>query len=102
MHKSLCLSLLALSPPGTGLAREGDPDALTKALFNPVAALISVPFQYNYDETFGDDGHRHTLNIQPVIPASMSEGCRLARSLKPSRISACFACPLRLAAQEVP
>ena len=48
---------------------------LAKSLSNPVAALISVPFQYNYDQTIGpeDDGHRSTLNIQPVIPVSISE-----------------------------
>jgi hypothetical protein len=48
---------------------------LAKSLSNPVAALISVPFQYNYDQNIGpdDDGHRSTLNIQPVIPISISE-----------------------------
>ncbi len=50
-----------------------DADALAKALSNPVAALISVPLQYNYDETYGDDGYKHTLNIQPVVPISVSE-----------------------------
>jgi len=43
---------------------------LAKKLSNPVAALISVPFQFNYDGRIGsrDDGGRATLNIQPVIP----------------------------------
>jgi len=60
---------------GAAHAAEGgdDADALAKALANPVAALISVPFQYNYDRTFGDKGYRHTLNVQPVVPISLNE-----------------------------
>jgi hypothetical protein len=47
---------------------------LAKKLSNPVAELISVPFQYNYDTDIGPqhDGHRSQLNFQPVIPFSIS------------------------------
>lgn len=67
--------VLAFCLPSIALAQQqqADADELAKALSNPVAALISVPFQYNYDETFGDEGYRHTLNIQPVVPVSISE-----------------------------
>jgi hypothetical protein len=47
---------------------------LAKKLANPVASLISVPAQYNYDEDFGarDDGSKSVLNIQPVVPFSLN------------------------------
>ncbi|MQY49030.1 transporter [Rhizobiales bacterium RZME27] len=47
---------------------------LAKQLSNPVASLISVPFQFNYDRGYGpQDGHRSVLNIQPVVPISLNE-----------------------------
>src|SRR5579862_5483775 len=47
---------------------------LAKKLANPVAALISVPFQYNYDERIGptDSGSKSYLNIQPVVPLPLN------------------------------
>ena len=53
----------------------GDAEALAKKLSNPVASLISVPIQYNYDENYGlaDDGKKSFVNIQPVIPISLNE-----------------------------
>ena len=50
---------------------EGDDTvALAKKLANPIASLISVPLQYNYDENYGPDdkGSISKLTIQPVIP----------------------------------
>lgn len=48
---------------------------LAKKLANPVANLISVPLQYNYDENIGPDeeGTIDKLNIQPVIPFALNE-----------------------------
>jgi len=60
------------------LQAQSDADALAKALQNPVASLISVPFQGNFDYGVGSsDGSRFTLNIQPVIPISISEDWNL-------------------------
>ncbi|HCM47035.1 MAG TPA: hypothetical protein DIS98_05880 [Colwellia sp.] len=60
--------------------------ALAKKLSNPIAALISLPMQYNYDSDIGpsDLGNRSTLNIQPVIPFSISEDWNLiSRTILP-------------------
>lgn len=48
---------------------------VAKQLQNPIADLVSVPFQLNYDQNIGseDKGERWTLNIQPVIPIDLTD-----------------------------
>lgn len=62
----------AQEAPSAGAA---DADALAKQLSNPVASLVSVPLQLNYDDGYGagGGGERLLLNIQPVAPFSISE-----------------------------
>ncbi len=67
---------LAQDPASGGAVPEADKAAeLAKKLANPVASLVSVPLQYNYDENYGanDKGSKSVLNIQPVIPFSLGE-----------------------------
>ena len=54
-------------------------------LNNPVAALISVPLQSNWDFGIGpNDAYRYTLKIQPVIPIKLNEEWNLiSRTILP-------------------
>lgn len=47
---------------------------LAKKLANPISDLVSIPFQFNWDEGVGpNEDLRFLLNIQPVLPISISE-----------------------------
>jgi hypothetical protein len=74
------LLLGGISSPSAAAEDENAKEAeLAKQLQNPVASLISVPFQSNFDFNMGpnDDGFRYTLNFQPVIPVSLSKDFNL-------------------------
>jgi len=68
-------SLLAQESPDDEKAKAAE---LAKKLSNPIASLISVPIQNNWDFGIGpSDAQRYTANIQPVIPFSLSDNLNL-------------------------
>jgi hypothetical protein len=77
----IAATILTLFARGGGPAFANDPPAgdqtaeLAKKLANPLAALISVPLQYNHDENIGagDEGSMDKLILQPIIPFSLSK-----------------------------
>ena len=73
---------LAMSP-----AASADSDAeLAKKAQNPIAAMISLPLQLNYDEGYGatGDGEKWLLNVQPVIPFDLNADWNLiSRTIVP-------------------
>ena len=80
------LLLCAILPAVPVLADEAGETALAMQLSNPVAALISVPLQLNYDQDIGpaDDGDRWLLNVQPVIPFGLNDEWNLiSRTILP-------------------
>ncbi len=73
-----------VNPTGNLVATEATPSAATNAeelrkqSQNPIASLISVPFQDNWNFGIGpSDRVQNVLNIQPVIPFSVGKDWNL-------------------------
>jgi hypothetical protein len=72
---------LAQQPQQQGTA---DTAQLVKAIQNPIANLISVPFQNNLNYPIGTfNRYQNVLNIQPVIPVGIRQWNLITRSILP-------------------
>jgi hypothetical protein len=77
---SILTVVVILSSATAVFAQESSPDeqakaaALAKATLNPIASLVSVPIQNNFDWGAGpdEDGFQYKLTVQPVIPFSLN------------------------------
>ena len=81
------------------LAQAEDSAELAKKALNPVAAMYSLPVQYNWDQKMGPTGEgMHSLtNIQPVLPFALNEDWNLIFSSRPPspRTVAGYSAPAR-------
>ena len=75
---SLALALALIIPTAAAAAEApaaggDDAQSLAMKLSNPVADMVSIPFQYNWVSGIGpQQDMRYVLNIQPVVPFSIS------------------------------
>lgn len=71
--------------PEISLAADSQAE-LAKQTLNPVAALYSVPIQYNWNQKLGpsSEGYQSVTNIQPVLPFSINDEWNLiSRTILP-------------------
>ena len=74
MRKALSVAFALMAGGASAQEGPGGEAELAKQLSNPLASLISVPFQLNYDTDYGPaDGDKAFVNVQPAIPISLNE-----------------------------
>src|SRR5262245_11062890 len=68
----------------TAQVKPADQD-LAKQLSNPISSLVSLPFQFNWEQNVGPhEQTRFVLNVQPVMPFSLNPDWNLiARVIVP-------------------
>ncbi len=60
--------------PGEKAAAPESAEALAKKLSNPIADLVSLPLQFNWQEGYGvNDDLQFVMNFQPVVPFHISK-----------------------------
>ncbi len=80
----LPLASLAATPGDSAHAADDQERAgdLARAVQNPVADLVSLPFQNNTNFGFGPrEGTQNVLNVQPVIPMDLNDSWLLINRL---------------------
>jgi hypothetical protein len=69
----MCVLAVA-SARAQGSSSDEEPAALARKLANPISDLVSVPFQFNWEQKIGpSELSRFILNVQPVIPFGITD-----------------------------
>lgn len=78
-------ALMLVATVASAQEEKVDATALAKQTQNPIADLVSIPFQFNFNSGGGlSDGTLYNLNIQPVIPITLNKDWKLiARAIVP-------------------
>ena len=85
MQRLLVLTAVFILFAGSAFSQEEGKN-LAKELANPIATMITVPIQVNYDKKIGSDGNGSAVqtNIQPLLPFSLNDDWHLiSRSIIP-------------------
>lgn len=80
------LASATFAQDGDGILEPGEQEQeeLARAVQNPVASLISVPLQNNFNFGIGPENRtQYVLNIQPVIPINVGEWNLINRTIVP-------------------
>ena len=86
LASSFAFAATALRAQEAAADDQNEAAELAKKLANPVAALISVPIQNNFDFGAGPSGQgfQYKVNVQPVVPFSLSDNWNLiSRTIVP-------------------
>ena len=70
----------ALASAGDGMVESGEDrtEELARAAQNPIATMISLPFQNNTNFEFGPrEKTQHIMNVQPVLPFKLNDDWNL-------------------------
>jgi len=84
INLSALIALLIVGLAAAIVGRSEETGELAKAAQNPIANMISLPFQYNASFDWGpEEGTLRTLNVQPVLPFSNGKINFINRTIVP-------------------
>ncbi len=78
MKRRICCLFVLWVVAGAGVSyAQPSPDDLAKKVSNPIASMISVPFQFNFQFNInnaegGENGYKMVMNLQPILPLRLS------------------------------